>query len=100
VKYLSLQIGQIDRIEIHQAYGADPRCREVQSDWRAKAARADEQYARFLEPALAGFADLRQHDVAAVAHQLFSIQLGRVGLRVSTDVVGILCADELCSLGR
>ena len=78
VQYLSVQVGDIHDIELHQADGADSSGREVEGDRRAKSARADEQDAGSAQPELAVYADLRQRQVPAVARDFVGREAGRI----------------------
>ena len=75
---LALQVGQVDAVVIDDAQRADAGRGQVQAGRRTEAAGADHQYARGLEFFLAGDADLRQQQVAAVA---LAIVRGRVSWR-------------------
>ena len=46
MQYLSLQVAEIDGIEVDDAEAADAGRREVQRGWRAEPARTDDQHAR------------------------------------------------------
>jgi hypothetical protein len=70
---LSLQIAQIDLVPVNDSNGSDSGGRQIYGGGRAKAAGADEQYARRQQLLLTGSADLLQDDVPAVSfHLLFS----------------------------
>ena len=60
---------------------ADAGRREIFEHRRAEPAGADHQHPRALQPLLAGAADLRQHDVARIAFQLFRRERRRLVFR-------------------
>jgi hypothetical protein len=64
---LSLQVAEIDNVEIDEPERAHTCRRQVQSGRRSQAAGADTQHARALEPLLPLLADFRQQQMAAVA---------------------------------
>ncbi len=70
VEDLPLEVGELDRVEVDQPEGPDPRCREVQRGRRAEAAGAYEEDLGAPEGSLAGDADLGKQQVPAVATQL------------------------------
>ncbi len=49
MQHLALQIAEIDGIEIDQPDAANAGRREIQAQWRAKTARADQQHAGSLQ---------------------------------------------------
>ena len=69
---LALEVRQIDAVVIEEPQGADAGGRQVQARRRAQAPGADDQHPRGLELLLAGAADLRQQQVAAIAFALGS----------------------------
>jgi hypothetical protein len=78
VQYLPLQVGQIDGVKVDEPKSANSSSGKVKCDRRPEPSRPYQEHARSLERALAFFSNLRQENVAAVANQLFAIQLGRV----------------------
>ncbi|MCY1178249.1 hypothetical protein D9M71_506950 [compost metagenome] len=64
---LTLQIGQVDRVEIRQVQFTDTRRRQVQRHGRTQATEADDQYPAVFEPQLPVDIDLSQEDLPAVA---------------------------------
>ncbi len=93
MKYLSLEIRQVDGIEVHQTDRAHSRGREVERGWRPESAGAHQQHTRSLQSALPFFTHLWQQDVAAVTNQLFATQRSglTVGFGVSTHDIFALC---------
>jgi hypothetical protein len=73
---LALQIGRVDRVEVHKAERADPRGGQIERDRRTESARTDDEHARALEPALPLGAHLGQHEVARVAQELVGLEFG------------------------
>ena len=67
VEELTLQVGDIDHIEVDDADGADASRGEVQCGWRAKSACTDDEYTSGFEASLAGESDARERQVAAIA---------------------------------
>ena len=74
---LSLQIGGIHHVEVHQTDATNPGCRQVHQQRRPQPARANTQDTGSLEPPLALQAHLVQEDVPAVTSQLVPIELGQ-----------------------
>ena len=70
VGYLSLQIGQVDAVVVHQSNVADARRPEVQRHRRAQAPGADHQRMGGQQPLLAFDAQFIEQDMARVAQQL------------------------------
>ena len=64
---LALEVADVDDVEVDEADRADARGGEVERGRRTEAAGADEQRLRAEQPGLAGRADLRDQQVAAVA---------------------------------
>ena len=73
---LALQVGEIDRVVVDHAQGADAGGREILQQGRAKPAGAQHQHLRGDQPRLAHAADLGQHDMARVPPDL---HFGHVG---------------------
>ena len=71
---LALEVGQVDDVEVDETDGPDPGRREIQRRRAAEAAGADEQRLRGEQPCLAGRADLRDEQVAAVALLLLGVR--------------------------
>ena len=71
---LALQVGQADRVVIHQAQHAHPRCGQIERQGAAQPARADNQYPCSMNFGLADAANLPQHNVAGIALQFFVAQ--------------------------
>ena len=69
--YLPLQVRQVDRVVVDDADDADAGRREIENDWRAEPARADDENAGLEELRLTRPADFGQHDMARVALDLF-----------------------------
>ncbi len=65
--HLTLQVTKVNHVEIDEAEATHAGGGEVQAQWRAEAARADEQDRRRLEAFLAVHADFGHDEVAAVA---------------------------------
>ena len=76
---LALQVGEIDRVVVDHAQGADAGGGEILQQGRAKPAGAEHQHARGDQPRLADAADLGQHDMPRVPADL---HFGHVGQRV------------------
>ena len=70
---LALQIGQIDGVAVADGQRADPGRGEIQRDWRAKAARTNDEGMRSADFFLPFDTDIRQQDMAAVAQQLLIV---------------------------
>src|SRR5687768_8491488 len=68
VEYLSLQIGEIDRIEIDEADRPDSGSGQIERGGRAKATGTDEEHPRALQRALPGFPNLWEQNVAAITN--------------------------------
>ncbi len=73
---LALQVGERDRVVVHDPDGADAGRREIEQRRRAEPARADYQHARALERVLAGPAHLVQHDVAGITFEFLRREHG------------------------
>ena len=71
VNNLTMQIGEIDGVEIDDADVADARRREVGEDRRAQSAGADDNDARGLELLLPLQRHLRHDEMASVTADLF-----------------------------
>jgi hypothetical protein len=69
-QHLALQIGLIDRIEVHQTDGADAGRGQVQRRGGAYAAGTDEEHTRGLEAPLTFGADFGQLQMPAVPQQI------------------------------
>lgn len=67
VEELALEVGEIDRIRIHQPEAAAPCGGEVKGGGGVEPAGADEQDGCVFQPQLTGLADLRDVEVAGVA---------------------------------
>ena len=74
---LALQVGRVDDVGVDDPELADARGREVERRRRAEAAGADEEHARVEQLQLAGLADLRDEQVAAVARVLLRAERAR-----------------------
>ena len=72
---LALQVGQVDRIVVDHADGADPGGGQVQQHGRSKPPGADDQNPARQQLGLADAADLFQQDVPGVAVDLI---LGKI----------------------
>src|SRR5712664_1403254 len=68
---LTLEIGEVDDVKVDQAQFADARGGKIQTKWRAKPARADEQYFGVLQFELPLHTDFRHDEMAAVAKDFF-----------------------------
>ena len=69
---LAMQIGERDRVVVDDPERTDARARQILQRRRAKAARADDERARALQPVLARAAEPMQHDLARVALDLIA----------------------------
>ena len=79
VQDLSLEIGDVDHVEVDESERAHAGSGEIERRRRAQAAGADQQDARRLEAALAVEADLRKEEVPRVAEDLILGQCGSGG---------------------
>ena len=68
---LTLQVAEVDNVEVDDAESADTRRGEIERRRRPEAAGADQEHARRLQPALPFLPDFRQQEVPAVALPLF-----------------------------
>lgn len=64
---LSLQVVELDFVEVSQAQGADSGCRQVEGYRTAQSARSDDENVRVFESLLSGYADFVEEDMSAVA---------------------------------
>ena len=80
---LALQVADVDHVEVDESDGPDARGREIHRRRRAQPACADAEHARGLQPLLAFYADLGQHQVAAVALELARVSSAATILRRS-----------------
>ena len=71
-----MQIRLLDDVVVDDADRSDPRRGQVEQGRRAETAGADHQHPRVLEPLLAVDAEVRDHEMAAVAGHLIGGQLG------------------------
>src|SRR5712664_322601 len=76
VQDLSLEISDIDVVEVHEAERADPRGGEIERRRRPEPARADQQDACGLEFLLSVNPDIGEDEMAAVAEQLVLSKCG------------------------
>ena len=74
-----MQVGDIDHVEVDDPDGADAGRGEVQCGWRAKSARADDEYASCFEAPLACGPDVWECQVAAIAEQFLRSEGGKFG---------------------
>jgi hypothetical protein len=77
MQYLALEIRDVHHVEVHEPERADARRRQVEGQWRAKAARTDQENASCLELSLTVDADVRKNEVPAVTQHLFIAQCRR-----------------------
>ena len=66
VQNLALQVGDVDGVEIDDADGAHACQRQINCDWRAQAARANNQDFGVEKLTLSRASDLGHDDVSAV----------------------------------
>jgi hypothetical protein len=78
---LTLEIADVDDVEVDEAKCPDPGRREIEGRRRTKAARADAKHAGRLQPPLPFHSDFGEEQVAAVALTL----LGREAAGVHLD---------------
>lgn len=74
MQHLTLQVGQINRVEIRQMQFTDTCRRQVQRHGRPQAAKTDNQHPAVFKPQLTVNIDLSQEDLPAVAQQLLITQ--------------------------
>jgi hypothetical protein len=67
VNHLTLQVAEIDDVEIDDADASNPRRGQIQPRGRAKSARTDAEHAALLELLLPVDTDLRHDEMPAVA---------------------------------
>ena len=72
MKYLTLEVCEIDVVVFDESDRANTRGRQIHCDWRSQPAGADEEHTRRFQASLASLTNLRQQDVAAVAHLFFA----------------------------
>ena len=82
---LALEVGLVHHIVIHERERAEAASGEIEGGGGAEAAQADDGGAGAQQRFLAGDIDLRQHDLAAVAQQLFVVH-GAARPQVTTIV--------------
>ncbi len=73
---LSLEVGDLDRVRIHQAESADPCRRQIQGDRRAQASGPDAEHARRLQLALALDPEFGDRQVPRVAGKFVGGEVG------------------------
>ena len=78
MNYLTLKIGDVYNVEIHEAERADACGCKIECGRRAESADADEENLRCLEFSLARCPDLRKDEVAAVPAKFVAGQFGQV----------------------
>jgi len=75
VQHLSLEVAEIDVIEIGDSEPTDARRSKVERGGRAQAARPDDEHTRLLQSTLAALANLRQTNMPTVPDELFGLEL-------------------------
>ena len=70
MEYLSLQVGQVDDVVVHQGDPADPGRGEIERRRRAETAGADDQRVAVEDALLAFDTERVKEDVPAVAEKL------------------------------
>ena len=70
VRDLTLQVGQVNVIVVHQGQPADTGAAQIQRDRGSQAARADQQHAARCDALLAFHTDLVEQDMARIAQQV------------------------------
>ncbi|CAB4895252.1 unannotated protein [freshwater metagenome] len=71
---LSLEVGQLDVVEFHDAQSSDAGGREVQQRRRTQSAGSDHEHAGVPQPLLAVRSDVRNDQVTAVPGNLLGGQ--------------------------
>jgi hypothetical protein len=74
VQDLPVQVGQFDRLVIHNGDVTDPGRGKVENHRRAKPARTDNQHAGRQQPFLTVLADIRHDDLTGIAFEIRIIQ--------------------------
>ena len=70
---LALQVGGIYAVMVYQSDASDARRAQVQGDWRAQAASANDQHMRCKKLFLPFNAYFVEQDVPGIAKQLFVV---------------------------
>ena len=95
---LALQVGLLDDVEVDDAQCADAGGGQIQQRRGAQPARADDQYARVLQPLLAVEAEVGQQQVPAVAGDLGGGEV-RGGFDQRRQGHGFIVARPACITG-